>query len=203
MLDNSPHAKGVLLCLIGVLVLTPDTLLIRKAGEFVSTPTLLFYRYGFHGLSVLAFVISQEKKQLSFIFSKIGTIGIIAGVLLGAANIFFTMAVEFTIVANVLVILACNPLFSAIFSWILVGDRIKTRTVLTMCVCLGAIAVIFYDQLGGDGSTRSVVGNIFAICAAVTLGLFFAVVHWAEKNNDREVNMVPCNVIAGFFVVVG
>ena len=134
---------------------------------------------------------------------KIGKIGFAAGIFLGASDIFFTLAIEYTVAANVLVILASNPLFSALFSWILIGDVIKLRTAVTMFVCMGAIALIFYDEIGGDGSANGMLGNVFAMCAAVTLGLFFAIVHFADKRKDTGVNMVPCNVVSGFFIATG
>ncbi|CAM9533607.1 unnamed protein product [Ectocarpus fasciculatus] len=196
------HAKGILLCVIGVMVLTPDTLLIRKAAEGTSTPTLLFFRYGFHGCSVLSYILATEKSKAWDTIKGIGKLGVLAGVLLGAANIFFTYGVEYTAVANVLVILACNPLFAALFSWALVGEVVKARTAATMCVSLGAIALIFYDQIGADSTDKSGLGNVFAVAAAVLLGLFFAVVHFAKKRLERDINMVPCNIMAGVFVVI-
>ena len=199
----SDHAKGILLCVIGVVVLTPDTLLIRKATEGTTTPTLLFFRYGFHGCSVLSYILTTEKSNTWDTLKGMGKLGVLAGLLMAASDIFFTYAVEYTAVANVLVILACNPLFSAFFSWALVGQVIKARTAATMCVSLGAIALIFYDELGKGGTNKSGLGNVFAVAAAVLLGLFFAVVHFAKKRLERDINMVPCNIVAGVFVTIG
>lgn len=106
----------------------------------------------------------------------------LCGVIFGTSNIFFTTAVQYTAAANVLVILAVNPLFSALFSWILVGDVIKVRTAVTILVGLGAISLIFYDEISGGSSTRSILGNVFACCTCVLMGLFFAVVKYANTT---------------------
>ena len=177
----SKPTKGVLVSLVGVLVLTPDTLLIRATGH-LHPPTLLFYRYGLHAFSILCFIISQNGKQTLTKLIEIGWIGVLCGLIFGTSNIFFTTAVQYPAVANVLVILAINPLFSALFSWILVGDVIKVRTAATMLVGLGAISLIFYDEMSGGSSSRVIVGNIFACCTSVLMGLFFALVRYFETK---------------------
>jgi drug/metabolite transporter (DMT)-like permease len=198
----SKSTKGVLVSLVGVLVLTPDTLLIRATGN-LHPPTLLFYRYGFHAFSILSFIIAKNGRKSIEKITEIGWIGVLCGLIFGTSNIFFTTAVQYTAVANVLVILAINPLFAALFSWILVGDVIKTRTSVTMLVGLGAIGLIFYDEISGGSSSRSIMGNIFACCTCVLWGLFFAVVRYCEVKQSSKINMVPCNVVAGLFVAIG
>jgi hypothetical protein len=71
-LGLSNHGKGGLLCLSGVLILTPDTLLIRKAGETLGIPTLLFFRYGLFGLAVFGFLIARDKGKVWLTMRKIG-----------------------------------------------------------------------------------------------------------------------------------
>jgi drug/metabolite transporter (DMT)-like permease len=174
----SKSTKGVLVCLLAVLILTPDTLLIRTIGD-LHHPTLLFFRHGFQALSILGYLISQNGKQTATRLSELGWIGILCGLILGTSNLSFTTAVKYTAVANVLVI---TSLFSALFSWVLVGDVLKVRTAVTMLIGLGAIAMIFYDEISGGSSPRSVLGNILACCTCVLVGLFFAVVRYFETK---------------------
>ena len=182
MVQLSSSTKGMIICLVGVLVLTPDTLLIRAAGH-VHPPTLLFYRYGFYGFTILSFVIAREGKQFFFNFIKIGWIGVLCGFTFGISNILFTIAVHYTAAANVLVILATNPLFSALFSWFLLGDVIQVRTAITMLVGLAAISLIFYDEFSGGSSPKVILGNIFACCTSVLMGLYFSMVKYFETTN--------------------
>jgi drug/metabolite transporter (DMT)-like permease len=55
----------------------------------------------------------------------------------------FTAAVQNTAVANVLVIVASNTVFSSIFSYLLLGELIPIRMFVTSAICFGAIALIF------------------------------------------------------------
>ena len=189
----SDTGTGTVVCLVGVLTLTPDTLLIRAMGDF-HPPTLLFYRYGLHAMSILCYVFFQNGKETLTTLMDMGWIGILCGLIFGTSNIFFTTAVQYTAAGNVLVILAVNPLFAALFSWLLLGDVINLRTMITMLIGLGAISLIFYDEIASGSTSRSVWGNVFACCTCVLMGLFFAIVRYADVKK-RYVTSVICTAV--------
>lgn len=58
----------------------------------------------------------------------------------------FTSAIQLTAVANVLVIVASNTVFSSIFSYLLLGELIPIRMIVTSLICFGAIALIFSGE---------------------------------------------------------
>ena len=62
----------------------------------------------------------------------------------------FTAAIQNTAVANVLVIVASNTVFSSIFSYLLLGELIPIRMFVTSAICFGAIALIFSGKLHYD-----------------------------------------------------
>ena len=64
----------------------------------------------------------------------------------GASNMLFTSAIQLTAVANVLVIVASNTVFSSIFSYLLLGEVIPIRMIVTSIICFGAIALIFSGE---------------------------------------------------------
>ena len=76
-----------------------------------------------------------------------GIFGWAAGLLWGASNMLFTAAIQNTAVANVLVIVASNTVFSSIFSYLLLGELIPIRMFVTSAICFGAIALIFSGKL--------------------------------------------------------
>ena len=84
----------------------------------------------------------------------IGVFGWCAGLLWGASNMFFTSAVQSTAVANVLVIVASNTVFSSIFSYFLLGELIPLRMWITSAICFGAIALIFSGKSTADNSLK-------------------------------------------------
>ena len=75
-----------------------------------------------------------------------GPFGWGAGMLWGASNMLFTSAIQLTAVSNVLVIVASNTVFSSIFSYLLLGEIIPIRMIVTSIICFGAIALIFSGE---------------------------------------------------------
>jgi drug/metabolite transporter (DMT)-like permease len=128
------HLRGSVLCLIGVLCLTPDTLLLRSVGSNVPMSTILFVKFAAGAAFLSVYFQLQYGRTVLKQFKDLGFVGIGAGVMLGIANYFFTMAILTGVVANVLVIVACNSLFSALFSYALFNETMKLRTSVTCFV---------------------------------------------------------------------
>ena len=76
-----------------------------------------------------------------------GLFGWCAGLIWGASNILFTSAIQHTAVANVLVIVASNTVFSSAFSYFMLKEVIPIRMWVTSFVCFGAIALIFSGSI--------------------------------------------------------
>jgi len=199
----SNQTKGTLLCVVGTLILSPDTLLLRKVSS-LDGYVVQFYRYFISGTIFLMLVFALNGHQ-GFIqtFRDLKLIGLIAGLVFGLSNFLFTEAVQCTAVANVLVINATNSAFSAILSYFLFGETIDFKTFLTIIVCFGSITLIFADNLttsgGGKNDTK---GIVFALFASITFGSYFAILRFASKVSGKEPDMLGCNVIAMYFVAL-
>ena len=91
------------------------------------------------------------------------------------------LALQHTSVANVLVILASNPIFSAFFSFILLQEKVNLRTMITGIICFNCIGFIFYQNINVESDSESTKGIIFAIFAAITYALYFVLIRVADK----------------------
>ena len=174
-LDISSRTRGTLYAVIGVLALTPDSLLIREVAH-VPNFTVMFYRNLAFGVTMFMQLVVTEKANTINTLKALGWWGTFAGLIVGASNLFIVLAFQQTAIANVLVILASNPIFAAIFSAILLRETMDLRTTLTCVVCIGAIVLIFAGELGGG--TTGVSGLLYAVASSVTFGLYFALLRW-------------------------
>ncbi len=151
---------GIILGVCGVILISPDALLIRlysgsywnfiagRALVLGSLATIFIWifpnlRKGFHWKPILIY---------SF-FSTLGTIA-------------FPVAINLTSVANALVILTSAPLIAAIGAHFFVADeKIRRKTWVACFIIFFSIGLIFYGSL----STTGLLGDFLALVTATAL----------------------------------
>ncbi len=132
----SNQMKGIFFCLVGVLSISPDALFYRLEGDLPNY-TVMFNKYATMVAAFVIMLISDSNGGNIFSkFSNLGLLGFFAGAILGVDHIFFTLALQTGIVGNVLVIVASNSLFSAVFSYFFFGDPLKSRTLIACLVSI-------------------------------------------------------------------
>ena len=161
------HFKGVGLAVLGVLILSPDSLLIRIARcDLFSTVAI---RSFFMALTVLACLLALPRLRKNVSWRPVLLHGIVFAI--GSAS--FTLAVETTLVTNVLVIIAAAPLFAAIFSLLLLGKKTAPSTGYAALTVAIGIGIIFSGDLGGG----KWLGNSLALCTALSLAMTTVIIH--------------------------
>jgi drug/metabolite transporter (DMT)-like permease len=176
------QAKGLLITAFGVLMIVPDSLLIRLIS--MDTPSVVFWRSLLTGSAVLAglFMIygfgAVERTR------AIGRYGLAYAGLMIISAIFFVLSIRLTSVANTVFILATMPVFAAIFSRVWLGERISRRMVFTMLAVMTGIAVIAFGSTKSE--TSSLLGDFIALCVAMAFGLAMTVARRA-----KGVSMIP------------
>lgn len=157
------HAKGLLITAIGGLTLTVDIPLIRLAdGEPWS---ILMVRTGMTFLAALVIwgvwrLITPKAPQLIP-----GRAGLAVAALYGLGSITFISAVFNTSTANLVFILAFNPVFSALLSWLFLGERPRPATFASMVAMIVGVGVIVSASMG----TGHLLGDFLALCSAFAI----------------------------------
>lgn len=182
--EQATHRLGLLITFMGVLVLSPDTLLLRMIGQEggESSWTINFWRGLFQSTGMMVVFAAMHGRGALRATFAVGPWGLFASLLFGGQALCFVFSVGNTLVANTLVIIATAPFFSALFAWIFLRERAPKRTwIAILCAC-GGIAVIFSGSLGSG----NLAGDLAALATAVGLGAGFVIV-----RHRRSVNMVP------------
>ncbi|WP_456238539.1 DMT family transporter [Ollibium composti] len=157
------HAKGLLITAIGGMTLTVDIPLIRLAdGEPWS---ILMTRTGMTLLAALVIwavwrLFSPKAPQLIP-----GRAGLVVAALYGLGSITFITAVFNTSTANLVFILAFNPMFSALLSWLFLGERPRPATFVAMAAMIVGVAIIVGDSMGSG----HLFGNVLALSSALCI----------------------------------
>ena len=161
------HQRGVLITVLGVLILTPDALLVR----FVETDhwTLLFWRSLFAGITLFFLNLLFEKSGSIKAISGLSKNGLYATLMFAGSNIFFVISVTHTLVANTLVILASTPFMAAVLTVYLKRKNLEFRTWATIFFATLGILVVFWGRFS-DGNIFGDISALFcAFCMAAGL----------------------------------
>lgn len=170
---------GVFLGLFGALAITPDTLFMRLS-EMDAWVMMVWRGLQMGGCLMLAwlfaalFIFTAEKRQtdLAGLLSPQGLTAVAATIFGGAT---FVYGIAETSVSIVLFSLACSPLFAAIFSVFLLGEKTRPATWVTMAVSLLGISLTVWGGnkavAAPDGSV--VTGALCGLSTAAALGLNF------------------------------
>jgi len=185
----SDHARGYLIAIAGVLLLTPDTLLIRLAAA--DPFTLSLARGALGGAVVLAITGLTGGQGMLGQFRGIAAAGWAVAVLQGVGLILFVLALEYTTAANVLIVFATTPLMAAVLGRIFLGERIPAVTWAAILASMAGLGIVTSGSLG----TVHLLGDFLALLDALTLAAFYVVV-----RRHREISMVPA---VGLGMVVG
>jgi drug/metabolite transporter (DMT)-like permease len=185
----SNHAKGLTFGILGVLLLSPDTLIIRLVDA--DPWTFIAWRGGLMTVGVMVIMVLRFGVTVAARTYAIGWLGLLIALLFAVNNVFFQLSVQNTTVANTLVILATAPLFAALFSVAFLREQVPRRTWIAAVFSALGICVVFIGEL----QTENLFGNVAALISAVGLGIYFVLVRLG-----RPVDMSPAIGIAGIFV---
>ena len=185
------HLKGILMTFIGVVVLSPDSVLIRLTDA--DSWTVLFYRGLLMSIGVMILLLVTYRSKTIVEFKKIGRGGLWIGWLHGIMTGTFVFAIMHTSIANTLVIISTGPIWIAIIAWLTLRERASLITWLAMIIVFIGIYIVMSANFGG----QNIVGDIFALITAILMGFTFTLV-----RKYKAVNMVPTMAVGGIIAAI-
>jgi len=180
MTGRDDHAKGFTITVIGILILSPDALLIRLTA--IDDFSLAVSRGLLAGCVILAICMAWYRAAFTRRLLALGIWGLTISVLYGGSNIVFYAALERTSVANVLVIFAVSPLIAAIMARIFLRESISLATWLAILGAMSGILIV----ASGSLTSGHLLGDMLALVDAVSIAAVYTIVRW-----HRDVNMIP------------
>ncbi len=163
---RATYAKGIAMSAAGMVVISPDGLLIRLV-EHAGVWEIVFWRTALTALALAGFLALTRRRRLRAELAGKGGAVLLSSLPLALANFGFVGAMVNTTVANTLVILATMPLFAAVLGWIILGERPAARTWAAIALGVVGVAVIVSGSLGGG----SLLGDGLAALTALLHGL--------------------------------
>ena len=193
--------RARLTAIFGALVLAPDTMLLRlsafeSSSEWLGSWGIVFYRaWGRLVFIPLMYVLANGGRSTAYLDAvrALGAKRLWRGAALYMVqNVAFIVAASMTYIASVLSIVATGPLCSALFSRLLLEEKVPTHTWLASLACVGWVLLIFADALDSGGETRHVVGTSVALLVPVGTGAY-----WTFCKANPDADMVPALSTSG------
>jgi drug/metabolite transporter (DMT)-like permease len=185
------HLKGLLIAFFGILILTPDAVLVRLADS--NSWTVLFWRGIFFATGIIVILLITYRSKAVNELINIGKEGVLIGLLTALGGTSFILAIHYTSIAKTLVIISISPIMVAIVSWMMLKEKPALYTWISMIIVFFGIYVV----MSGDTSGVNLLGNLFALLSVVIGGFSFTLL-----RKYKNVNMVPAMAVNGFAIAI-
>lgn len=192
------HRKGLLITAFGGLALTVDIPLIKlsegEAWSVVATRGGMTFFAALVMWAGLRLFTSNRDPIIP------GRTGLLVTGLYGIAAITFMLAVFHTTTANLVFILAFNPMFAALMGWLLIGEKPKPQTFVAMAAMIVGVALIVSDGL----QAGNMIGNGLALFTSLLLSLIITISRKARTGMGFApliAAIVPC--LVGLVIIGG
>ena len=180
-----PKGFGIFLSIIGVMILTPDTMVMRFSN--LDQWPLMGWRGVLMGVTLMLiwlFILKPSvEKELRTLYSWKGVVVIFA---FSINSIFFTLGILETSVMLVLTALATMPVFAAILSSFMLKEAQGWLGWLTIIAAMVGVSIAVSDSNNAIGQPEGsiILGAIFGAITAFGLALTFTM---ARKYPDLAV----------------
>jgi len=182
---SGEHLRGIALCAIGVVVISPDALIVRSVDT--DAWTTVAWRGVFTTVGTVALLLFLRRGDARPAWRPTRP-HLFAGALFAAASIAFVSALDRTDAASVLVIIAAGPLIASVLGRVFLHQRAEARTWLTGVAVVAGLAVIF----GGSIGRGDVDGDLLALAGATCFAGYLTV-----SRAARPADMTPAIAVGG------
>ena len=190
------RTKGIIITVLGVLFLIPDSLLVRL---ITATPLAICFWRGLLGGSLLLIIyliyglLSKDNKRLDFTLKEILIILCIA-----LSTICFVLSVNYTTVANTLFLLSTAPFFSIFLSYFLLGEKIRLKDGFASLIALIGVFIISLGSQASNNTLASSLGDLFGIGIAIFTALVLTLARHGSSKLVIRSNAIGMYAVALF-----
>lgn len=160
---------------------------------------ILFYRSFALSVTILLILVFQKRSRFFDEFRGLGWNDCLLAVFLGTGFVAYVFALLYNTVANALFIFSCAPFVAGFLGWILLGERVATRTWFAIGVAMAGLAVM----VGSELAVSHYLGTLLALWIPIAYAASIIAVR-SSKRDNMLVALCLAGLVAGglsaFFV---
>lgn len=185
--------RGYLITFAGVLLLTPDALLIKDTQADVAT--FMFWRGLLLGLVLLLIAVGRYRQRLGQAVRACGPAALWCPLAFAVSAWAFVSATRLTSAGNVLVMLNLAPLAAGLIGMLFFNQRLRRQTWAVIAVCVTGASLMAVGEVGQGSLLGLVVALIVPLAIAVNTTVASARRGTGERGVDTTV-VLPLGCLA-------
>ena len=186
------YRRGILLLVASGFFLSTAGIALRLV-EQADGWQILFYRSLALSITILLILVFQKGSRVFDEFRKLDWNDCLLAVFLGTGFVTYVFALLYNTVANALFIFSFAPFLAAFLGWMLLGERVATRTWLAIGVAMAGLAVM----VGSELALSHYLGTLLALWIPIA----YAASIIAVRRSKRD-NMLVALCLAGLVALV-
>ena len=153
---------------------------------------ILFYRSLALSVTILLVLVFQKGSRFFDEFCGLGWNDCLLAVFLGTGFVAYVFALLYNTVANALFIFSCAPFVAGFLGWILLGERVATRTWFAIGVAMAGLAVM----VGSELAVSHYLGTLLALWIPIAYAASIIAVR-SSKRDNMLVALCLAGLVAG------
>ena len=153
---------------------------------------ILFYRSLALSVTILLVLVFQKGSRFFDEFCGLGWNDCLLAVFLGTGFVAYVFALLYNTVANALFIFSCAPFVAGFLGWILLGERVATRTWFAIGVTMAGLAIM----VGSELAVSHYLGTLLALWIPIAYAASIIAVR-SSKRDNMLVALCLAGLVAG------
>jgi drug/metabolite transporter (DMT)-like permease len=151
--------------------------------------TMVFWRSLFACAFLLGFMLWRDGPRGTFgLFRAMGRAGLGVALCFATASSCYVVALQYTTVANILLIQAAAPLFAALMAWLIFKERVNAMTWAAIAAVIAGVAIMVSGSFSGKVSP---IGDGLALVISICFSIATVITRHAP-----HVRMTPAITLA-------
>ena len=189
--DRLLYRRGILQLVASGFFLSTSGIALRLV-EQADGWQILFYRSLALSITILLILVFQKGSRFFDEFRGLGWNDCLLAVFLGTGFVAYVFALLYNTVANALFIFSCAPFVAGFLGWILLGERVATRTWFAIGVTMAGLAVM----VGSELAVSHYLGTLLALWIPIAYAASIIAVR-SSKRDNMLVALCLAGLVAG------
>ena len=189
--DRLLYRRGILQLVASGFFLSTSGIALRII-EQANGWQILFYRSLGLSVTILLILVFQKRSRFFDEFRGLGWNDFLLAVFLGTGFVAYVFALLYNTVANALFIFSCAPFIAGFLGWILLGERVATRTWFAIGVAMVGLAVMVVSEL----TVSHYLGTLLALWIPISYAASIIAVRRSKRDN-MLVALCLAGIVAG------